>query len=99
MKQFLFSAWLSLCSVLAAPAADSIFINDAAINSPPDEAPVIDAISWLNRSVFNITSSSFAGIPLAYESKDTLFFTNTAGGAMIGDPGFRFFQNVGSKRL
>ncbi len=99
MKQLLISAWLSLSSVLAASAADRIFINDAAIVSPPDQAPVIDAISWLNRGLFSITSPSLLGIPLAYESQHTLFFTNTAGGVMTGDPGFRFFQNVGSRRL
>src|SRR5438045_3621199 len=97
MKQFLISVWLSLFSVLGAWAADPIFINDSAINSPPDTAPVIDAVAWINRAVFNLITVS-SGIPLAYESQHTLFFTNTAGGVMNGDPGFRFWQNSGSQQ-
>src|SRR5438876_513287 len=99
IKQFLFAAGLSLVSALSAAAADPIFINDAAINSPPDEVPVIDAIAWVNRSTFNVTTFSGFGIPLAFESQHTLFFTNTGGGVMNGDPGFRFYQNNGSQRL
>src|SRR5947207_7521351 len=100
MKQFLVSAWLGFLSVMTASAATSpIFINDSAIVSPPVETPAIDATAWVNRSVFNITAVNGSGVPLPFESQNTLFFTNTPGGVMFGNPGFRWFYNVGTEKL
>ncbi len=99
MKQFLVSGWLIVASALSAPAADPIFINDTPITSPPDDVPAIDATAWLNRSTFDVTTSSGGGLPLPFEAQNNLFFTNTVGGVLRGNPGFRFFHNVGGQRL
>src|SRR5258708_810376 len=90
MKQLLTTGGLSLFAVLAALAADPIYINDRGIN-PGDVPPNIDAIGWLNRAAFNISTT------LPYETKDTLYFTNTPSGQMFGFPGFRFYNTVGSQ--
>jgi len=92
MKQLLTTGGLSLLTVLAALAADPIYINDVGVNSPPDVAPNIDAFGWLNRQTFNISAAA-----LPYETKDTLYFTNTPAGQMFGFPGFRFLNTVGSQ--
>src|SRR5437867_2955931 len=95
MKPLLLSIWFSLYGALMLSADTSpIFINDAAVFSPPDETPAIDATAWVNRSIFNITTVNGSGLPLPFESQNTLFFTNTAGGVMFGDPGFRWYYNV-----
>src|SRR5205085_5950515 len=99
MKQLLIAGWLSLLGILIASAADPIFESDTPVNSPPDDAPAIDAIAWVNTSTFNITTVAGGGLPLPFESQNTLFFTNTVGGVMNGNPGFRFFNNVGPQRL
>jgi len=96
MKQLLTTGGLSLLTVLAALAADPLYINDLGINSPPDVPPNIDAFGWLNRATFSI-DNSFNFVPQPYETKDTLYFTNTPSGQMFGFPGFRFLNTVGSQ--
>jgi len=61
MKQLLTTGGLSLLTVLAALAADPIYINDLGINAPPDVPPNIDAIGWLNRATFSIDKGEFIG--------------------------------------
>src|SRR5438105_5084884 len=97
MKQLLIAGWLSLVNVLAASAADPIFINDNPVISPPDNAPVINATAWVNRAPFDITILSGFNHPLPFESQNTRFFTNTS--TMVGNPGYRFWYNVGPNRL
>ena len=100
MKERFLQGCFGLLSVLTVSAATSpIFINDATVNSPPDPAPAIDATAWVNRAPFNISAVNGSAIPLPFESQNTLFFTNTPGGAMFGDPGFRWWNNVGPKRF
>src|ERR1051326_939970 len=98
MKQLFITGWLSLFSGLGAFADTApIFINNTPTTSPPDETPAIDATAWVNHALFDITAVNGSGIPLPYESQNTLFFTNTA--PMVGNPGFRFFYNAGPSRL
>src|SRR6266576_1810876 len=100
MKQFLLQGWFGLLSALAVTAATSpIFINDSAVNSPPDPTPTIDATAWLNRAIFNVSPLTASSVPVPFESHNTLFFTNTPGGAMFGNPGFRWWNNVGPNRF
>lgn len=103
MKQFLIVGWLSLMSALVAPAATntnavcSLFINNNAINSPPDNAPVINACAWLNAAPFTNFNVSGTSIPLPFESQNTRFFTNDS--YMVGNPGWRFGYNYLGQRL
>src|SRR5256885_16712501 len=99
MKQFILSGWVALVTALAALAADPIYISDVPVTSPPDPRPVIDATAWVNNSLFDITSINLSGIPLPFETQNTLFFTNTVGGVLRGSPGFRFLNNAGPQRL
>src|SRR6185295_7325022 len=89
----------SLTAAFSAAAATlPIYINDAGVFAPPDLAPRIDARAWLNQATFQVSTFVF-GVPLPFESQNTLFFTNTPGITMLGDPGFRFVQNRGGQRL
>ena len=100
MKQLFLASWLALLGALSTSAATSpIYINDAGVISPPDPTPVIDATAWVNRNTNVIVTSSSFGVPLPFESQHTRFFTNTSGGYMIGDPGYRWYYNVGPQRL
>ena len=95
-RLWIFSALtFAVFSVSSAWAASPLYENNGPIIAPPATAPNIDARTWVNRSTFSIFSST--GLP--YESQNTLFFTNTASGRMTFDPGVRFFQNVGTKKL
>src|ERR1043166_3063442 len=96
MKRSLIIGFLSLCSALTVSAADAYFFNDTDLVSPPANAPVINAYAWVNRALFDVTTVNGSGLELPYESQNTLFFTNLA--SMIGNPGFRFFDNVAGQR-
>src|SRR5438093_693890 len=98
MKRSLITGCLSLFSALTVSAVDPIFFNYTDLISPPANAPVINAYAWVNAATFNVTTVNGSGLPLPYESQNTLFFTNAAGASMIGNPGFRFFNNVGGRR-
>src|SRR6059036_2965714 len=75
---------LALVSALTTPAAtQTIYINSSPVNGPP---PQIDAIAFVNQSIFDITPSS--GLP--YSTLNTLFFTNRLAGNMSCPTGFRF---------
>ena len=73
MKQLLTTGGLSLLTVMAALAADPLYINALGVNAG-DVPPNIDAIGWLNRATFNIIST------LPYETKDTLYFIHRFNG-------------------
>src|SRR6187401_2133375 len=95
MRRLWVPAFLALTSGHAFAASD-LYENNGTVVSPPAIAPQIDARVWVNRSIFNIFSTT--GLP--YESQNTLFFTNTVSGRMTFDPGVRFVRNVsGGQRL
>lgn len=68
-----------------------IYNNTAPLNAPP--VPVVDARIFVNSSDFNI---GFIINP--YETYNTLSYTNSASGTMVGNPGFRFNLVSGSSR-
>ncbi len=85
MKPLLAAAALSLCGTLTLVAATApIFINDAPVQSPPAFLAPIDATSFLNRSIFSVSTT------LPFETQNTVYYTNSASGVMSGFPGFRF---------
>ena len=96
MKPFLLITMLTLAGGLSAPAGTAlIYVNDAPVQSPPDFLAPIDATSFVNRNLFSIGSSNliFIGttIPtLPFETANTLNYTNTSTGVLLGTPGFRF---------
>jgi hypothetical protein len=95
MNRIMLPALLWMLAVPVVPAATlPIYVNSTKVTSPPQLAPQIDARAWLNQAFFGITN--LTGIP--YESVNTLFFTNSPLTIMNADPGYRFFQNVGTQR-
>src|SRR5262245_58096143 len=101
MNKSVLAATLLLGAVMTSPAATlNLYINSAPVVAPPMTPPQIDARAWVNRAPFGITNIS-GSTPRPCESQSTLFFTNVGApaGIMTGDPGFRFLQNVGGRRL
>ncbi|HXJ61289.1 MAG TPA: hypothetical protein VNU68_31985 [Verrucomicrobiae bacterium] len=101
MKSSASPVLLLVASLASAPAATNLFISSTPVISPPMVAPQIDARAWVNRALFGVTNFNSFTVPLPYESQGTLFFTNAPApaGTMLGDPGFRFLNNVGGQRL
>src|SRR4051812_17355811 len=99
MNKSVCSALLMLLAALSqAGATTNLYINSSPLTlgmTPPQ----IDARAWYNRALFEVASfTSLQALP--FESENTLFFTNapSPAGTMSGDPGFRFFENAGTKR-
>ena len=94
MKRLLISVFLSLpAAPLALASPDAFYINTFGVSvvAPPQAAPVIDAISFVNNSYFDITNlyPQFSVTPpVPFETWDTLNWSNR--NLMMGDPGFRF---------
>jgi len=92
MKRLLlatFAVALGVAAASAQPAA--IYINNAPV-SPTDIPPHIDAVAFLNRSIFDV--STFA---LPFQAQSVDFWTNN--GAMNGAIGFLFERDSdGTKR-
>ena len=86
---------LSLVVVVTAPLARGAtvpqYVNSAIVQSPPQPAPQIDAVTFINEGYFEVNDFSFN--PLPYESANTLTFKNMPGGIMYGSPGY-FFEHV-----
>lgn len=100
MKRLLALVGVFLMKIGVASAATiPIYIN----NSPTFTATNIDAVAWLNRAYFQVTTPT--GIP--FQSINTRFFTNGPAsvggvfpaGTMIVTPGLRFYRNVGGQRF
>ena len=65
-----------------------IYINNSAINFG-DIPPQIDATAFLNRSIFDVSTT------LPFQAQNVLYWTNTA--VMSGIPGFRFENDTTGK--
>ncbi|HWW00692.1 MAG TPA: hypothetical protein VNZ64_13425 [Candidatus Acidoferrum sp.] len=63
------------------------YVNDGVVNSPPDPAPQIDALNFINNNTFTIIITNFAINSQLWDSSDTVNFTNN--GVMTGAPGFQ----------
>lgn len=84
-------------ALLASAATSPIYINRGPVQSPPDVAPQIDALAFVNESIFNVNGyATYGYYPLPYQTLNTRSFTNN--GAMMGDPGFRFDNFNGATR-
>src|SRR6266496_3169422 len=95
LKERFGATLLLLVSVLPGLAGTlPIYINTAPLIAPPATAPQIDARAWVNQALFDVTSQFSFGLPIPFESQNTLSFTNAPLTLMNGDPGFRFFQNT-----
>ncbi|HEY2953194.1 MAG TPA: hypothetical protein VGK40_11450, partial [Verrucomicrobiae bacterium] len=93
MKLSLYLTVVSACGGLMATAATApVYVNDGPVQSPPDFLPPIDATSFLNRSTFSIFST------LPFETLNTLYYTNSGSGALIGTPGYRLIYNANGFR-
>ena len=100
MKSPLLLAGFLMGAATAGWAATSpLYINYGPLTAPPALPPQIDATSFENRSLFNISSSTILGNTLPYETLNTLHFTNRSSGQMIGAPGFRFDFYTNNSRL
>src|SRR6266542_4456922 len=100
MKERFGATMLLLVSGIPGPAATlPVYINSAPLIAPPASAPQIVARAWVNQALFEVSSVSGFGLPLPFESQNTLFFTNAPLTLMSGDPGYRFFQNTNGQRL
>src|SRR5947209_8597462 len=77
-------------------ATQPIYINSSTvqITAPPQIAPQIDATVFVNQSIFEINDIYFTRLP--YRTFNTHIFTNTSGGFMSGDVGFRFDFSSGN---
>jgi hypothetical protein len=99
MKPYIATVFLGLgvChSAWAKPA--ELWQNDGVVTV----SPVVDAVGFYNAgdieietvtgysatNVNNIYGNGYSVLP--FSTKDTLYFTNTSSGTMIGEPGFRF---------
>ena len=80
-----------LSALLASAATVPQYVNSTRVQSPPDTAPLIDAVTFINEGYFEI--NDFSVNPLPYETVNTLNVKNTASGIMLGHPGY-FFENV-----
>jgi hypothetical protein len=80
-----------------------LFPNFGDIIAPPQPVPVVDAVTFYNQGLidlttfggFNATNLSQALLlngfnPFTFATKDTLNWTNTSSGVMEGSPGFEF---------
>ena len=92
MKRFLISVAICLSVMPIARAADRFYINNGIVAAtfPPQPAPVIDAINFVNNGFFGV-SNFFTGSVFQPEepftTSDTLNYTNH--NLMEGDSGFR----------
>ena len=78
---------LGLCSSAFAQPMP-YYENDGVVQSPPQPAPQIDAVNFINNNTFIVTSTNLALNSQLWDTSDTVHFTNN--GVMIGSPGFQF---------
>src|SRR5438067_714478 len=82
MKQKLIMGFLALAAAsnaLGEPA--QFYVNDGIVSSATN-APVIDALNFLNNNIFEVATSG------PYRTFETINYTNK--GYMSGNPGFDF---------
>ncbi len=107
MKHFIATTSLAAglgCAALAGPSA--IYQNYGVVTQPP----VVDALAFFNAGDFEIETVSAYNLTnlnsifgngysvLPYMTKDTLYFTNTSSGLMLGEPGFEFGTTTSTAR-
>ena len=82
MKQKLIIGLLALAvASIALGEPAQFYVNDGIVSSATN-APVIDALNFVNNNIFDVFS------PGPYRTYDTINFTNK--GIMSGSPGFDF---------
>lgn len=82
--------WALLAGAGSLAAADAVYQNDGTISST--DFTQIDATVFINNGTFTGVSPD----DLAYETQDTLYYTNR--GTMTAAPGFRFSYGTSSNR-
>src|SRR5258708_32410668 len=84
-----------LCSMVR--ATDLFYENDGQITAPPDIAPNIDAVNFINNGRFVINLTNATGFPsdfpppqglLPYETQNTFNYSNLFGHFMSCNTGF-----------
>jgi hypothetical protein len=78
---------LLLALVARAQPADT-WVNWGVITAPPDVAPQIDALNFVNSNSISIIFTNFTTNPELFDTSDTLNFTNV--GFMSSDAGWQF---------
>jgi hypothetical protein len=79
-----------LAAMMLAQSAFSqapIYVNDSALVVPPEVAPQVDALTFVNNGLITIAFTNFDFLPL-FDTTRTLNFTNH--GVMTCNTGFRF---------
>jgi len=86
------------CVVSVVAATQPIYVNNSPVQVlfRPQVAPQIDATAFVNQSLFQINDIYFTGLP--YQTFNTLYFTNTSSGNILGDMGYRFDFSSGNTR-
>ena len=88
MKRIAVSALVALgLGSLASAQPMPFYVNDGVVTSPPDPAPQIDALNFVNNNTFTIIITNFAINSQLWDTSDTINFTNN--GVMTGSPGFQ----------
>src|SRR5436189_6220274 len=92
IKRLTFCVLSSGLLASVAMATDPFYINDGVVSviQPPQTAPQIDAVNFVNNGIFNITNlnSVFLNPPLPFETWNTLNYSNR--NRMMGDSGWQF---------
>jgi hypothetical protein len=107
MKHFIATTFLGVGFCSAALAGPSpIYQNYGVVT----QAPVVDAVTFLNAGDFEIDTVSSYSLTnlnnifgngysvLPFMTKDTLYFTNTSSGLMLGESGFEFGTTTSTSR-
>ena len=93
MKFRLIFSVFSLLNVFSVTAATlQTYISASEVHSPPEPAPQIDAVTWINQTV-HFEVNDFSINPLPYQTANTLHFRNEQGAALLGHPGY-FFEHI-----
>jgi hypothetical protein len=89
--------WLGACVALVASSSLWAAPKPIEITTRPvnfgDVPPIIDAIVWINQTMFNVWNDPGAANPLPYRAQDNEVFTNAPGAQMFGVPGFDFLTD------
>jgi hypothetical protein len=90
------------CVVCGAAMAQTAlyYENDGVVNCPPEVAPQVDALNFINRGVFNVTFTNATLNSQLFDTANTVNFTNY--GTMFGGAGFELLTTAadnGNKRM
>jgi hypothetical protein len=90
------SFFLTLGLVLAIGGATgsaqtaALYQNDGVVQCPPDIPPQIDAVTFINNNVFNISYTNTYANAQRFKTANTLYYTNTVNGRITVNPGIEF---------